>query len=198
MERSRLTNTMATHSAKSSSASRSLRAILCALALTGFLAIGCDSGTQEPDAPKSEPAEYGMTEPSTSPEPAKRPAGEARSGEVDSSRFPSDLPEGVEAAVPDNFPSDISIYPGASPAQGRGIDQDGSPMSAVQLVTNDAAPDVYDFYLNDLRSNGWDVSDGQTFGNNSGIQATKGECTAQLLISPAEGGGSDVYVVTSC
>lgn len=198
MDRSRTTD----FTASTTHAFRSLRAILCvmAMALMGFLAIGCDSGTQEPDAPAAKPAEYGVADPNAkpAPAPAKRPSGEARSGDIDSSRFPRDLPEGVDAAVPDNFPSDISIYPGSSPAQGRGVDNDGSPMSAVQLVTNDAAADVYDFYVNDLRNNGWEVSDGQIFGNNSGIQATKGDCTAQLLISPAAGGGSDVYVITGC
>ncbi len=179
---------------------RSLRAILCALMFTGFLALGCDSGTQEPDAPEAEPAEYGVVDPNAEPdqEPAKRPSGEARTGAVDSSRFPQNLPEGVSASVPDNFPSDISIYPGSSPAQGRGVDNDGSPLSAVQLITNDAAADVYDFYVNDLRNNGWEVADGQTLGNNSSIKATKGDCTAQLLITPAEGGGSDVYLMTGC
>jgi hypothetical protein len=177
-----------------------LRALLCALALTGFLALGCDSGTQEPDAPEAKPAEYGAanTTSQTTPEESNRPSGEARSGEVDSSRFPRDLPEGVSAAVPSNFPSDISIYPGSSAAQGRGVEVEGSPMSAVQLITNDAAADVYDFYVNDLRKQGWEVSDGQIFGNNSGIQATKGECSASIMISPAEGGGSDIYVITQC
>lgn len=205
MDSSRMTHPSKTTTEKTtdmtSNAFRSLRAIFCALAITGFLAIGCDSGTQEPDAPEAKPAEYGVADPQAAPveraEPV-RPSGEARTGELDSSRFPRDLPEGVDAAVPANFPSDIAIYPGSSPAQGRGVDLDGSPLSAVQLITNDAAPDVYDFYVNDLRKQGWEVSDGQIFGENSGIQATKGECSASLLISPAEGGGSDVYVITEC
>ncbi|MFK7896198.1 MAG: hypothetical protein AB8G23_10200 [Myxococcota bacterium] len=201
MDRSILNN--AQHEAVASSShfspGRILKLALCAVALTSFLAIGCDSGTQEPDAPDAKPAEYGSATPAdmAKEEPTK-PTGEAREGEVDSSRFPRDLPEGVDAAVPDNFPSDIGIYPGSSAAQGRGIELEGGPLSAVQLVTNDAAPDVYDYYVNDMRKQGWEVQDGQIFGANSGIQATKDNCTASIMVAPAEGGGSDIYVITEC
>ena len=59
----------------------------------------------------------------------------------------SELPEGVTAAVPDNFPSDVPLYPGAQPAQGKGVE---IARSAVEVVS----------VLRDLRSTGVQTIEG--------------------------------------
>ncbi|MBY0396599.1 MAG: hypothetical protein K2X91_09055, partial [Thermoleophilia bacterium] len=95
---------------------------------------GCDSGTQEPAAPTPAAPEAAPEAAPTDESAATPPAAAKREGDIDSSRFPTDLPEGITAAVPENFPSDVPIYPGAQPAQGKGIDIEGSPQAAVQLL----------------------------------------------------------------
>jgi hypothetical protein len=169
-------------------------------ALVAF-ALGCDSGTQEPAAPAPEmPEATAGVDDATGSEsaPAAPAAPVAREGEIDPSRFPTDLPEGVTAAVPDNFPSDIPLYPGAQAAQGKGVEMEGSPQSAVQLVSNDALADVHKFYSDELAAKGWTFEQDTETEVGATIKATKGDCQTHIMIMPAPGGGSDIYIVTGC
>jgi hypothetical protein len=172
-----------------------LLATLAALVLT---AVGCDSGTQEPEAPAPEATEIVPDAGATAEPTTETPAPVAREGEIDSSRFPTELPEGATAAIPDNFPTDMPVYPGAQAAQGKGVEIEGSPQSAVQLLTNDALPDVHRFYSAELASKGWTVDSDEQSDAAATLQATKGDCKASVLITPAEGGGSDIFIVTEC
>lgn len=167
-----------------------------ALALLTVFALACDSGTQEPAAPT--PAAPEATEQAAPADSAAAPAAAAREGEIDSSRFPTELPEGATAAVPDNFPSDVPLYPGAQPAQGKGVEIEGSPQTATQFLTNDALGDVHKFYSSELQSKGWTLGEDTENEGAATIQATKDKCKAQILITPAEGGGSDIFIVTEC
>ena len=175
---------------------RSITTLLAALALTSLIALGCNPGTEEPDAPA---APSGSTSAAGAPgdeTSAGAPSADRAPGELDPSRFPTDLPEGVEAAVPDNFPSDLPIYPGSQPAQGRGVEVEGVPMSAVQLVTNDAPSTAYDFYTRELEAEGWTIDEAKDLGRGATIQASKGDRKVSMLISPSSDGGADIYVVT--
>ncbi|MBW2498306.1 MAG: hypothetical protein JRF61_13610 [Deltaproteobacteria bacterium] len=175
---------------------RSITTLLAALALTSLIALGCNPGTEEPDAPA---APAGSTSSAGDPggeTSAGAPSEDRAPGELDPSRFPTDLPEGVEAAVPDNFPSDLPIYPGAQAAQGRGVEVEGVPMSAVQLVTGDAADAAYDFYSRQLESEGWTIDESKDLGRGATIQASKGDREVSILISPSADGGADIFVVT--
>ncbi|MEZ4334830.1 MAG: hypothetical protein R3F35_23980 [Myxococcota bacterium] len=170
---------------------------LKSIAALSTLALGltaCDSGTQEPAAPTPSAPEATTEETAPAHESAAAPA--ARGGDIDSSRFPTELPEGVTAAVPDSFPSEVPIYPGAQPAQGKGVEIDGSPQSAVQLLTNDAYTDVHRFYSDKLQSGGWTISEDSENDAAATIQASKDKYKASILITPAPGGGSDIFIVT--
>lgn len=179
------------------------RSSLCAAALALVLVQGaCDSGTQEPEAPTPD-APAAATDAGAAPDPSSTPAPDApaavaREGAIDSARFPSELPEGVSAAVPENFPADVPLYPGAQPAQGKGVDLEGKPQAAVQLLTNDAMPDVHKFYSERLQAEGWTLSEDQSTDSAAAIQATKNDCNANILVTPVEGGGSDIFIVTGC
>lgn len=160
-----------------------------------LLALGCDSGTQEPEAPTPEAAaDAGAPAESA----VETPAPVAREGDIDASRFPTDLPEGVTAAVPEQFPSEMPVYPGAQPAQGKGVDVDGATQSAVQLLTNDALPDVRKFYSDELVAKGWTLDSEEETNASVIIKATRGSCTSNILITPSEGGGSDIYILNKC
>lgn len=56
-----------------------------------------------------------------------------------------------EGEIPDNFPSDITIYKGSSIER----TTDGNNESSVQLKTADSVSKVADFYKADLEKNGW-------------------------------------------
>ena len=170
--------------------------LLAASGAIALLALACDSGTQEPEAPA--PAAPEATGDAAADASAAAPAPLAREGQIDSSRFPTELPEGVTAAVPDNFPTDIPIYPGAQAAQGKGVEIEGSPQSAVQFLSNDAYPDIHKFYSEQLQGKGWTISEEVENEGAATIQATKDDCKAYILIAPAEGGGSDIMIATEC
>lgn len=181
-----------------SSVTPTLMAAFAALALA---VVACDSGTQEPAAPTPDPAESADATPESAPadeSAATPPAAAAREGDIDSARFPAELPEGVTAAVPDNFPADVPLYPGAQPAQGKGVEIEGSPQAAVQLLTNDAFPDVHKFYSEQLQSKGWTLSEDTENEAAAVIQASKDKCKAHVLVTPVEGGGSDIFIATEC
>ncbi len=173
--------------------------LLVTLFALTVLALACDSGTQEPAAPAAEATpEAAPDSAATGESTGGAPAAVAREGDIDSARFPTGLPEGVTAAVPENFPSDIPIYPGAQPAQGKGVEIEGSPQSAVQFLTNDALGDVHKFYTSELSSKGWTLDMDEENEGAATIQATKDNCKTNILITPAEGGGSDLFIVSEC
>lgn len=183
-------------------ASRPARAgALLASFVIALAGVACDSGTQEPDAPTPTAPDAASQESAGAPSDQAAgapPAAMKREGEIDSGRFLNELPEGVTAAVPDNFPSDIPVYPGSQPAQGKGVDLDGSAQSAVQLLTNDAYPEVHKFYSEQLQAKGWTVSEESENEAAATISATKDNCKTHILVTPVEGGGSDIFVVTEC
>jgi len=168
-------------------------ALAFALACVG-LAAACDSGTQEPDAPAA-PNELGAAPAAPSPMP-EAPAPQApRDGSIASERFPTDLPEGITAEIPYNFPSNIPIYPGAQAAQGGGAELEGSPVSGVQLLSNDSPSDIFAFYEDELRRNGWEITDSKNEPMASSITATNGNSKAALFIQTSPTGGSDIFII---
>jgi len=178
--------------------SRSIAPIVLSLALAALLSAACDSGTQEPAAP----AEEAM--PSTSSEGDEAAAAPSQA-EVDEkiaaipeSRYIKDLPEGVEAAIPENLPKDLPVYPGSAPAQGKGVELEGKPMAAVQLLTIDSPDEVYAYYVEKLEVEGWTIEDRPEMSGKNALAASKGECKATLLVAPAEEGGSDIFLVSEC
>jgi hypothetical protein len=161
---------------------RKFLSLFAALAMTSLLAVACDSGTQEPAAPDDEM-------PITS--------GDAR--DADSEATPTEPAEGSIADIPDEFPSEVPIYPGSVAAQSKGAVSDSGPMAALQLQTSDAPEKVYDFYLEKFSGEGWTIEDHEGFEGKNAISATNGRCTATIMAAPAEdGGGSNVFVITEC
>jgi len=168
-----------------------------ALPLICAIAIGCNTGTEEPDAPRDEATSDTTSGTDSS---AATSADEARPpDEIDPSRFP-EVPEGAEAALPSNFPSDLPVYPGSVPAQGRGVKDDGGDIAGVQLLTNDTPDQAYNFYYDQLEASGWgiltraDEEDGQ-----KSITVEKDGCKAIFMFVGSESGtGTDIFTVSSC
>ena len=104
----------------------------------------------------------------------------------------------MSASVPDNFPTDVPVYPGAQAAQGKGVEIEGSPQSAVQFLTNDAYGDVRRFYTEQLTSKGWTIDEDSENEASATLRASKDNCKVDVLVTPAEGGGSDIFIVTAC
>lgn len=166
--------------------------VLIALALTG-----CDSGTQEPDAQEAEGVEYSAPVPAAeTPSTATDSTDTASSaGSAAADRYP-ELPDGAARAIPDNFPSDMPVYPGAEAAIGMGGSIANSNRSGVQLLSQDSPEKVRDYYTAELEAKGWEITDtGDNGGTGYTISATQGDSQTMFFITPKAGGGSDVYQV---
>ena len=170
---------------------RNITTLILTLLVVGALAVGCNSGTEEPDAPA--PSGGADSAAAAAAKPADVPP-----EDIDPSRFP-DLAQGVEAAVPDNYPSDLPVYPGAVPAQGRGTSGDEGDMSAVQLLTNDSPGRAYDFYKGELEAGGWAIDKAENTGESSAISVIKDGCKATFMFVPsATGTGTDIFTISAC
>jgi len=178
--------------------SHTLSFLIVPLALTGLLAIACDSGTQEPAAPTT------PTSPTSEALQVEDSAGmnaspdEMTESGFPASRYPADLPEGVQATIPDTFPEEFPLYPGSAPAQGRGVDLKGVPTAALQLLTMDPPEQVYEYYVENLQGEGWEIDDREDFRGKNAISASNGKCRASMLVTPTEDGGSDIFLITEC
>ncbi len=179
---------------------RRVSVLVLVLLIAAALSTGCDSGTQEPEAPRPEPTQPSTPDPvDETPEPEPIVQRETPSdGSIAADRFPTELQEGITREIPDNFPSTIPIYPGAQPAQGRGADVDGSARSGVQLLSNDDPATIHGFYEAELKSQGWEIDESKADSMSGSIMATQGDCKASMLVLPSPKGGSDIFIVSQC
>ena len=162
------------------------------LALTG-----CDSGTQEPNAPAPEATEYGApAAPVPAAGEAAMPAEKHGDGTIASDRFLRDLPTGASASIPANFPTNVPVYPGAQPAIGMGSEVGELQRAGVQLLSNDATADVFGYYESELSANGWEITNSRNEGGLASLNASNGSVKMALIISTSADGGSDIFVIS--
>lgn len=163
---------------------------LLVIALIAIGAAGCNSGSEEPDAPKPDPIPSGPA-PSGSNSAAKPP------DDIDPARLP-ELGEGMVAGVPEHYPTDLPVYPGAVAAQGKSVSANGSDMSAVQFLSNDDPEAAYAAYVRDLESKGWRPDPNAAPRKNNSIEVMKGDCKATVLFAPGAQGGTDIFTISDC
>jgi hypothetical protein len=119
-----------------------------------------------------------------------------RDGSIAPDRFPSDLPGGLTAGIPSSFPETLPLYPGAQPAQGKGITRDdGTGIGGVQLVSNDSAADVSKWYEGELVKNGWEVTESEMGNSTGSFWVTNGCDSARVFVMDNPEGGSDLFFV---
>src|SRR6187455_1711807 len=119
--------------------------LACAIAL-GSLAIACGSDEPAPTEPAA-PAETTPAAPAAPVEPAA-PAPTADAGDPGGTVTDGVLPEG--------FPSDVPVYPGATP--GASMTMPG--LGVFATFQTDAAVDaILTHYRGELAKSGWSVSD---------------------------------------
>lgn len=169
-------------------------ALAGALPLVALAIAGCDSGTQEPAAPEAEGVEYSApAPPSNTARPSTAAPGDLKA--LAARRLP-ELPDKATRSIPDNFPSDMPVYPGAEPAIGMGAAIGSGARSGVQLVAGDSPEKVRDYYTSELAAKGWEITDtGDNAGTGYTITAKNGDSTTIFFISPSAEGGADVLQI---
>jgi hypothetical protein len=163
------------------------RAILfaCAIAV-GSIALAC--GSDEPTAPPpaAAPAEPVAPVPGAEAPTAATPAPAAEEGE-------EAAPDVVvtEGALPEGFPSDVPVYPGADI---------GSSMTTPGLGifstfdTKDQVDAILAHYRSELAKNGWSVVDSP---QGDGVDGTKGERTVKMRARRAEDDHTEIAITVT-
>ena len=157
---------------------------------------GCDSGTQEPDAPAAEATEFGAAPVPEQAEDTSATRAQPGDGSIAADRFPSEMPAGFKAEIPATLPSNVPIYPGATPALGSGGNVGNSARAGVQLLSNDPPSKVFDHYKAELEAGGWEIGEAQNAAGMTTISASNGGSNMVLFVQPSADGGSDIFVVT--
>jgi hypothetical protein len=149
------------------------RLLACAIAL-GSLAIGCGSDERAEVAPAAVPGEATPAAPAApvAPDPTTTEAG----GIV------------VDGVVPEGFPSDVPLYPGAAP--GASMTMPGLGVFAT-FESDDAIDKILSHYRGELSKGGWSVSDTPDGG---GIDGTKDSRQVQVRARENETGRSEIAI----
>ena len=157
--------------------------LACAIAL-GSIGWGC--GSEEASSPDSAatPAEPGQAAPGeAAPPAAAMPAvpGEAASGDAIA----------ADGVIPEGFPSDVPVYPGAKP--GSSMTMPGLGVFAT-FESSDKADKVVEHYRGELTKGGWSVTDSADGG---GVDAAKGSRSVQVRARENESGATEIAVNVS-
>jgi hypothetical protein len=176
--------------------SRVMRSLLAVglLALIASLTSGCGSEVDDEPTPRADAATPGG---STGSEGDGADADAAPSDVTDAEGAPERTSDGG-ATVPDGFPRQVPIYPDAVPLRSRDADIDDTPVSAVQLRSEDEPEAVVDYYVESLEGDGWSVETSDGIDDSRRITASRDDCRLRVLTAPARDGGADILVVTEC
>lgn len=150
--------------------------LVCAIAL-GSIAVAC--GNEEPGAPEpaASPAEPTQPAPESAPSAAATPD-------------PAE-PIMTEGAIPEGFPSDIPVYPGATIGPSMSVPGEGV---FATFATDDAVDAILTHYRSELAKNGWSVVD---TAERDGIDGTKGGRKVELRVRPNEENRTDIAISLS-
>jgi hypothetical protein len=158
------------------------------LALAGALAVGslaCGSEktpTPEAAAPSTSNSAPGMPD-SAAPSEATPPVTDQ--GTDQGSGEDAIASEGV---IPEGFPSDVPIYPGATP--GSSMAMPGLGVFAT-FQTGDSVDKILSHYRSELANGGWSVADTPT---GDGVDGTKGKRSVQVRVRAGEDGNSEIAI----
>jgi hypothetical protein len=144
--------------------------LIVGLAMAGAFAVACDSGTQEPAAPDS-------PIPSVTIE---------------------DTAQGSPAVIPGAMRDDVPVYPGAVATSTGGTGAEGTSITGLSLTTKDAPEKVYDYYVENLESEGWAIEKKQGSSGQNSLSGMKGGCKLRMIVVPSEDGGSNMIMTTEC
>ena len=153
--------------------------LACAIALTP-VALACGKDETSPSEPAATPEAPG--EPAAQPAPGQSaaPAGESPAA--------PDNAVASEGVIPEGYPSDVPVYPGATP--GSSMTMPGLGVFAT-FESNDPVDKIQSHYRGELGKNGWSVVDSA---DGSGLDATKGSRSVQVRLRKNEEGHSEIAI----
>lgn len=124
-------------------------------------------------------AACGPAEPSPAPEAGSEPEELRLSGTTpDGRNFEAQI--GGAVRLPDAFPDDVPVYPGAEPTGALSAEGEG----VMATLRSSAAPEaILDFYRDALAGDGWSIESERNFGRQRQLSATKDERRVSIQLS---------------
>jgi hypothetical protein len=170
------------------SSDRSTRSRLAGAAIRLASAIALASvvwacGGEESPSPGSKPQEPTQALPApgdTAAAPGAMPA--APSGGAAGEAVAND------GAIPEGYPSDVPVYPGATP--GSSMSMPGLGVFAT-FRSGDSAKQIEDYYRTELAKGGWSVQDSPDGG---GLDGTKGSRSVQVRARETNQPGTEIAI----
>jgi hypothetical protein len=158
--------------------------------LAAFFLFACGGQEEPPEGAATQP---GMENARTAPPPPKpqptvtpgeagdevRYSGETASGETYAAQL------GGDVELPANFPEDLPLYPNSVPFAAM---ETGGGTAIVALDANAKAPEVYEYYKQNLPSSGWIIENEMNIGAARMLTTVKGDRKAVLQIESTEKG----------
>jgi hypothetical protein len=160
----------------------------CALAIAALTmmlsAPGCGGGDEAPaKAPPvrekaaaknaERPSPVAKTEKPATEAPQRKPRGDDKMAQRRHPR-PNEISE-----LPDNFPSDVPVYPESVPTASL---VSGEQDFVVSFATSDRPPDVLRYYKKNLGNEGWRIESEADLGTQSALVTTKDQRTTTILV----------------
>lgn len=107
---------------------------------------------------------------------------------------------GGEGTLPDAFPDDFPVYDDADVASSTSFEGEGQVQYHVTLATSDSVDDVYEWYKDELDSQGWTIDEDMKMSTDDGetaaLSVTKGDMGASVTVSEGgEGDRVEIYIL---
>jgi hypothetical protein len=134
------------------------------------------------------------TEPAAAPTDAEQAASAPGEAAAPAAAVPG-APEGdavaQEGVLPEGYPSDVPVYPGATP--GSSMAMPGLGVFAT-FQSSDGIEQILGFYRDGMTKGGWSVQD---TADKMGLDATKESRSVQVRVRPGDSGRTEIAVNTS-
>ena len=98
---------------------------------------------------------------------------------------------GTRAELPDDFPDDVPVHPGASVEASMSMPGEGQ---MITFATQSAPDAVYRFYKDGLAKQGWSIEAEMNLGGQRMLSGRKGDRVASVQLVEADEGGTRVVV----
>jgi hypothetical protein len=100
---------------------------------------------------------------------------------------------GDDVKVPGSFPTDVPLYPGAKPMAAMSAAAEGM---MVTFKSVDSQQEIYEFYQSKLAEQGWEVTEGESFGGQLALEGAKSSRKVNVNISGTKGDARLSLIVT--
>ncbi len=159
-------------------------------AVIALVVVALACGKKEETAPPAAaPAAQPGIEQHAAPAPGAPTAPATPPAEGDAAPSPDDLGgTATEGVIPEGYPSDVPVYPGADP--GPAMSMPGLGVF-VTFESDDAVDAILTHYRSELANNGWSVQDSA---DGNGVDGTKDGRSVQVRARQDENGRSEIAV----